>query len=98
MCDASNYAVGAVLGQKKEGMMHVIYYASKLLNEAQLNYATIEKELLAVIFALDKFRSYLIGYKVIIYIDHATVKYLLHKKTAKHHLIRRLLLLKEFNI
>jgi hypothetical protein len=39
MCDASDYAVGAVLGQRKEGRVHAVYYASKTLNEAQLNYA-----------------------------------------------------------
>jgi hypothetical protein len=50
MCDASDYAIGAVLGQRKEGKVHAIYYASKTLNGAQLNYATTEKELLAVIF------------------------------------------------
>ncbi|XP_071932873.1 uncharacterized protein [Coffea arabica] len=98
MCDASDYAVGAVLGQKKEGRLHVIYYASKLLNEAQLNYATTEKELLAVIFALDKFRFYLVGSKVIIYTDHAALKYLLHKKDAKPRLIRWILLLQEFDV
>ncbi|XP_027101291.2 uncharacterized protein [Coffea arabica] len=59
MCDASDFAVGAVLGQKHDKRLHVIYYASKMLNESQVNYATTEKELLAVIFSLDKFRSYL---------------------------------------
>ncbi|XP_071924761.1 uncharacterized protein [Coffea arabica] len=98
MYDASDYAVGAVLGQRKEGRLHVIYYASKLLNEALLNYATTEKELLAVIFALDKFRSYLVGFKVIIYTDHSALKYLLHKKDAKPRLIRWILLLQEFDM
>ncbi|RVW81885.1 Retrovirus-related Pol polyprotein from transposon 17.6 [Vitis vinifera] len=60
MCDASDFAVGAVLGQREDGKPYVIYYASKTLNEAQRNYTTIEKELLAVVFALDKFRAYLI--------------------------------------
>ncbi|KAL4290652.1 hypothetical protein GQ457_14G014500 [Hibiscus cannabinus] len=63
MCDASDYAVGAVLGQKKGKIFHPIYYASKTLNDAQVNYTTTEKEMLAVIFAFDKFRSYLIGTK-----------------------------------
>ncbi|KAL4272228.1 hypothetical protein GQ457_13G013590 [Hibiscus cannabinus] len=58
MCDASDYAVGAVLGQKKGKIFHLIYYASKTLNDAQVNYTTTEKEMLAVIFAFDKFRSY----------------------------------------
>ena len=61
MCDASDYAVGAVLCQTKDKKHHAIVYASKTLTGAQLNYATIEKELLAVIFAIDKFRSYLVG-------------------------------------
>ncbi|CAN6707265.1 unnamed protein product [Malus baccata var. baccata] len=83
MCDASDYALGAVLGQRKEKRPHVIYYASRTLNDAQLNYSTTEKELLAVVFALDKFRSYLLGTKVIIYTDHAALKYLFTKKEAK---------------
>jgi hypothetical protein len=67
MCDASDYDVGAVLGQHEGKLPHVIYYASKTLMDAQVNYTTTEKELLAVVFALDKFRSYLLGSKVIIY-------------------------------
>ncbi|CAN6560283.1 unnamed protein product [Malus baccata var. baccata] len=98
MCDASDYALGAVLGQRKDKQLHVIYYASRTLNDAQLNYSTTEKELLAVVFALDKFRSYLLGTKVIIYTDHAALKYLLTKKEAKPRLIRWMLLLQEFDI
>ncbi|CAN6700840.1 unnamed protein product [Malus baccata var. baccata] len=98
MCDASNYALGAVLGQRKNKLPHVIYYASRTLNDAQLNYSTTEKELLAVVFALDKFRSYLIGTKVIVFTDHAALKYLFTKKEAKPRLIRWMLLLQEFDI
>ncbi|KAM2289202.1 hypothetical protein EV1_029831 [Malus domestica] len=98
MCDASDYALGAVLGQRKDRRPHVIYYASRTLNDAQLNYSTTEKELLAVVFALDKFRSYLIGTKVIVFTDHAALKYLLTKKEAKPRLIRWILLLQEFDI
>ena len=61
MCDASDYAVGVVLGQRKGRIFHTIYYASKVLNDAQINYATTEKELLAIVFALEKFWSYLVG-------------------------------------
>ncbi|XP_014496751.1 uncharacterized protein LOC106758332 [Vigna radiata var. radiata] len=66
MCDASDYAIGDVLGQRREKVFHTIYYASKVLNDAQLNYATTEKEFLAIVYALEKFRSYLIGSKAII--------------------------------
>ncbi|CAN6695352.1 unnamed protein product [Malus baccata var. baccata] len=98
MCDASDYILGAVLGQRKDKKPHVIYYASRTLNDAQLNYSTTEKELLAVVFALDKFRSYLIGTKVIVFTDHVALKYLLTKKEAKPRLIRWMLLLQEFDI
>ncbi|KAM2442324.1 hypothetical protein PS1_023441 [Malus domestica] len=98
MCDASDYVLGAVLGQRKEKRPHVICYASRTLNDTQLNYSTTEKELLAVVFALDKFRSYLIGTKVIVFTDHVALKYLLTKKDAKPRLIRWMLLLQEFNI
>jgi hypothetical protein len=93
MCDASDYVVGVVLGQSKDKKQYAIFYASKTLNGPQLNYTTMEKELLAVAFAIEKFRSYLVGAKVIIYIDHAALKYLLTKKDAKPHLIWRILLL-----
>jgi hypothetical protein len=98
MCDASDYVVGAVLGQRVEKLPHVIYYASKTLNDAQLNYSTTKKELLAVVFALDKFRSYLLGSKVLVYSNHAALKYLLSKKDAKSRLIWWILLLQEFDI
>ncbi|KAI5313258.1 hypothetical protein L3X38_042432 [Prunus dulcis] len=63
MCDTSDYAIGAVLGQRKDKLLHVISYTRRTLKDAQLNYAITEKELLVVVFALDKFRSYLIGFK-----------------------------------
>jgi hypothetical protein len=87
MCDASDYVVGAVLGQRKEGRVHVVYYASKNLNEAQLNYATTEKELLEVVFAFEKFRSCIVNSKVIVYTDHAAIQYHLAKKDAKPRLM-----------
>ena len=77
MCDASDFVVGVVLGQRKGRVFHAIYYANKVLNDAQINYATTEKEMLAIVYALEKFRSYLVGSKVIIYTDHAAIKYYL---------------------
>jgi RNase H-like domain found in reverse transcriptase/Reverse transcriptase (RNA-dependent DNA polymerase) len=98
MCDASDYAVGVVLGQRVEKKSHAIYYASKVLDEAQVNYTTTEKEHLAVVFAINKFCSYLVGSKVVVYTDHAAIRYLLNKKDAKPRLIRWILLLQEFDL
>ncbi|KAM0992855.1 hypothetical protein ACFX2A_008716 [Malus domestica] len=98
MCDALDYVVGAVLGQRVNKVPHVIYYVSRTLNDAQLNYSTTENELLAIVFGLEKFRSYLIGIKVIVFSDHVTLKYLLTKKDAKPRLIQWILLLQEFDL
>ncbi|WKA02038.1 hypothetical protein VitviT2T_020278 [Vitis vinifera] len=98
MCDASDFAIGAVLGQREDGKPYVIYYASKTLNEAQRNYTTTEKELLAVVFALDKFRAYLVGSFIIVFTNHSALKYLLTKQDAKARLIRWILLLQEFDL
>lgn len=98
MCDASDYVVGVVLGQRKDKKLHVIYYASRTLDAAQLNYATTEKELLTVVFSIDKFRSYLVGAKIIVYTDHAAIRYLISKKDAKPRLHRWVLLLQEFDL
>ncbi|CAM8990149.1 unnamed protein product [Rhodiola kirilowii] len=98
MCDASDYAIGAVLGQRVEKKLHVIYYVSKVLDSAQMNYTTTEKELLAVVYAFEKFRPYLVATKTIVYTDHAAIKYLMAKKDAKPRLIRWVLLLQEFDI
>jgi len=83
MCDESDYAVGVVLWQRKSINFHTIYYANKVLNDAQINYATTEKELLAIVYALEKFQSYLVGSKIVIYTDHAAIKYLLRKADSK---------------
>jgi hypothetical protein len=98
MCDASDYAVGAVLGQSKDKKYYAISYASKTLTGPQLNYATMKKELLVVVFAIKKFRSYLVGTKVIVYTDLAALKYILMKKDTKPRLIRWILLLQEFDM
>ena len=88
MCDASDYVIGAVLGQREEKKAFVIYYASKTLDSAQSNYTTMEKEFLAVVFALEKFRSYIVGSPVTIFTDHVTLKYLLSKQNTKPRLTR----------
>ena len=98
MCDASDLTVRAVLGQRIEGKLYVVYYARKTLNEAQRNYTTTEKELLTVVHALDKFRAYFLGAEIIIFTDHSALKYLLTKQKVKARLIRWVLLLQEFNL
>nr|GFC99469.1 reverse transcriptase domain-containing protein [Tanacetum cinerariifolium] len=97
MCDASDYAVGAVLGQRIEKHFWPIHYASKTMTQAETNYTTTEKEMLAVVYAFEKFRSYLIMNKSIVYTDHSALKYLFAKKDAKAQLLRWILLLQEFD-
>nr|GEY00123.1 reverse transcriptase domain-containing protein [Tanacetum cinerariifolium] len=89
MCDASDFAVGAVLWP--------LHYANKTMTEAEANYTTIEKEILAVVYAFEKFHSYLFMNKSIVYTDHSALKYLFAKKDAKARLLRWILLLKEFD-
>jgi hypothetical protein len=88
MCDASNFAVCAVLGQRVDKKLNVIHYASKTLDATQKNYATTEKESLAIVFSCDKFRPYIVDSKVIIHTDHVAIRYLMEKKDAKPRLIR----------
>ncbi|GJX09269.1 reverse transcriptase domain-containing protein [Tanacetum coccineum] len=97
MCDASDYAIGAVLGQRHEKHFRPIHYASKTMTEAESNYTTTEKEMLAVVYAFEKFRSYLIMNKSIVHTDHSALKYLFAKKDAKARLLRWVLLLQEFD-
>ncbi|GKD61243.1 reverse transcriptase domain-containing protein, partial [Tanacetum coccineum] len=98
MCDASDYTVGAVLGQRIDKHFKSIHYASKTINEAQENYTTTEKELLAVMFAFDKFCQYMVLSKTIVFTDHSALRYLFTKQDAKPHLIRWILLLQEYDI
>ena len=86
------------MGQRRGKFPYAIAYASKTLNDAQLNYTTTEKEFLDVVFALDKFRSYIIGSPIVIFTDQTALKYLMSKQDAKAGLIRWVLLLQEFNI
>ncbi|GJT52637.1 reverse transcriptase domain-containing protein [Tanacetum coccineum] len=83
MCDASDFAIGAVLGQKDGKHFHPIYFASKTLNAAQQNYTVTEKELMAVVFVFDKFRPYLVLSKTVVYTDHSALKHLFKKQDAK---------------
>ncbi|GJX55777.1 reverse transcriptase domain-containing protein [Tanacetum coccineum] len=98
MYDASDYAVGVVLGQRKTKHFQPIHHASKTMTDAQAHYTTIEKELLAVVYAFEKFWPYLVLSKTIVYTDHSALKYLLAKQDAKPRLIRWILLLQQFDV
>nr|GEX49523.1 reverse transcriptase domain-containing protein [Tanacetum cinerariifolium] len=96
MYNASEFAIGAVLGQRQEKHFRPIHYASKTMTEAESNYTTTKKEKLAVVYAFEKFWSYLIMNKSIVYTDHFSLKYLFVKKDFKARLLRWVLLLQEF--
>nr|GEY02034.1 reverse transcriptase domain-containing protein [Tanacetum cinerariifolium] len=98
MCDASDFAIGAVLGQRKTKHFQPIHYASKTITEAQVHYTTTEKEMFAVVDAFEKFRPYLVLSKSIVYTDHSALKYLLSKQDAKLKLLWWVFLLQEFDI
>ncbi|GJZ27181.1 reverse transcriptase domain-containing protein [Tanacetum coccineum] len=88
MCNASDFAIGAVLGQRKTKHFQPIHYSSKTMTEAQIHYTMTEKEMLAVLYAFEKFWPYLVLSKSIVYTDHSALKYLLSKQDAKPRLIR----------
>nr|GEW32093.1 reverse transcriptase domain-containing protein [Tanacetum cinerariifolium] len=98
MCDASDFAIGVVLGKRKTKHFQPIHYASKTMTDAQAHYTTTEKELLAVVYAFEKFQSHLVLSKSIVYTDHSALKYLFSKQDAKPRLLRWVLLLQEFNV
>lgn len=83
MCNAIDIVVGVVLGQYKDKVLHSIYYANKTLDPAQYNYTVTEKEMLALVFAFDKFQSYLVGTKVMVFTNNPALRYLFNKKDAK---------------
>ncbi|GJZ78450.1 reverse transcriptase domain-containing protein [Tanacetum coccineum] len=87
-----------VLGQRQNKHFQPIHYANKTMTDAQAHYTTTKKELLAVVYAFEKFRSYLVLSKSIMYTDHSTIKYLFAKKDAKPRLMRWIILLKEFDV
>nr|GEY45997.1 hypothetical protein [Tanacetum cinerariifolium] len=97
MCDASDFAIGAFLGQRREKHFRPIHYASKTMTDAKSNYTTTEKEMLAVVYAFENFRSYLIMNKSIMHTDHSALKYIFAKKDAKARLLQCVLLLQEFD-
>jgi hypothetical protein len=95
---ASDTAIGVVLGQKEEQRPYVIYYISKNLTLAEKNYTVTEKEFLAIVYAINKFRHYITSYSVFVHIDHSTIRYLMNKSITNGRVTRWLLLLQEFDI
>nr|GEX05342.1 reverse transcriptase domain-containing protein [Tanacetum cinerariifolium]GEX06131.1 reverse transcriptase domain-containing protein [Tanacetum cinerariifolium]GEX06765.1 reverse transcriptase domain-containing protein [Tanacetum cinerariifolium] len=98
MCDAIDFTVGAILGQKDGKNFHPKYFASKNLNVTQQSYTITKKELMATVFDFDKFQSYPVLSKTIVHTDHSDLRNLFKKQDAKPRLIRWILLLQEFNI
>nr|GFA71545.1 reverse transcriptase domain-containing protein [Tanacetum cinerariifolium] len=96
--EAFTWKTTDIPGQKDGKNFHPIYFASKTLNPAQQKYPVTEKELMAIFFAFDKFRSYLILSKTIVHTDHSALKHLFKKQDAKQRLIHWILLLQEFDI
>jgi hypothetical protein len=96
--DASDTAIGAVLGQEEDHLPYAIYFISKNMSPAELNYTVTEKEFLAVIYAINKFRHYITGYSTFVHTDHSAIKYLMNKPITNARVTRWLLLLQEFDI
>ena len=98
-CDASAVAVGSALCQPcgDEGRDYPIAFASRQLNPAERNYTTTERECLAMVFSVKKFRHYLLLNKVVFFVDHMAIKYLVNKADLSGRLARWVLLLEEFD-
>ena len=91
--DASNYSIGEVLGQKEGIIEHEIYYISKNLQGVELNFTVIEKELLVVVYVINKFRHYITSYEIFVYTDNSAIKYLMNKLSISGRLVCWLLLM-----
>lgn len=91
--DASNKAIGETLGKMDEKLLYAIYFVSKNLSKAESNYIITEKELLAIVHSINKFKHYITGYQTFIYNDHVAMRYLMNKPNVNSRIIRWLLLL-----
>jgi hypothetical protein len=96
--DASDIALREVLGQRENQMPYAIYFVSKNLSPAEVNYTVTKKEFLAVVHAINKFRHYITGYQAFVHTDHSTIKFLVNKPITNPRVTRWMLLLQEFNI
>eukprot|EP00253_Pinus_taeda_P022334 PITA_22334 len=96
--DASNKAIGAYLGQVEEKLPYAIYFFNKNLSKAKMNYTVTEKEFLAIVHSLNKFRHYITGYQTFLHTHHAVIRYLMNKLDVNARIIRWLLLLQQFDL
>ena len=96
--DASDMAIGEVLGQKEGQAPYSIYFISKILNLAELNYTVTEKEFLAVVYSINKFHHYITGYEIFVHTDHSAIIFIRNKPVTNGRVTRWVLLLQEFNI
>ena len=95
--DASNYAIGATLAQIGDhGLDHPVYFASRLLSKAENNYSTKKQEALGMVYAVQKFRHYLLGTPFVFYVDHQALLYLVNKPIIQGRISQWLLLVQEF--
>ena len=98
LCEANHESVRVTLCQQDGDELNIIHHASRTLNDAQINYPLIEKEFFAVVFACEKFRSYITDSKVRVYTDRMGLKETLEKTDVKPRMIRWILLLQEFDL
>jgi hypothetical protein len=96
--DASDTSLGVVLGKREEHIPYAIYFVNKNFSPAKVNYTFTEKEFLSVVHAINKFRHYIIGFKVFLHTDHSAIGFLMNKPVTNARVTRWLLLLQEFNI
>ena len=90
--------MGEALWQLEDKLPYAIYFIGKNLSKSKHNYTVTEKEMLAIVHALNKFRHYFIGYQTFVHTNHATIKYLMKKSDVNARIIRWLLLLQQFDL
>lgn len=96
--DASQTTVGAILGQQVDKVPYAVYCVIKNLAPTELNYTMTEKELLVVIYAINKFWHYITRYHIFVYTDHVAIRYIMNKPISLGRITRWLLLLEEFDV
>ena len=96
--DASDTTIGGVLGQTEGKSPYAIYFISKNLTPTELNYTVTEKEILVVVYSINKFFHYITGYEVFVHTNHSAIIFLMNKPITNGKVTQWLLLLQDFNI